>query len=99
MADSTARAPDVTSVPFTTGCRACRRPLIWYESPTGGWWAHVTHPDDGHDAVAPEPAEYINNGGEYITDEGVCHRLCDYPLAGYHASVRGSLLCVIRRTP
>jgi hypothetical protein len=34
----------------TSTCLACDGIVMWIDSPTGGWWAHVDHPDDGHDA-------------------------------------------------
>lgn len=35
---------------MTQMCRTCMRPCQWIDCPTGGWWAHLTHPEDGHDA-------------------------------------------------
>jgi hypothetical protein len=32
-------------------CGLCSNPIWFQESPTGGWWIHVAHPLDGHDAV------------------------------------------------
>lgn len=48
-ADITARelAPD-RATRFTE-CRACGQPAEWLDSPSGGWWAHLHHPADGHD--------------------------------------------------
>ena len=34
-----------------TLCRACVTPIGYIDAPTGGWWAHETHPADEHDAV------------------------------------------------
>lgn len=34
-----------------TLCRTCVTPIAYIDAPTGGWWAHDTHPADGHDAV------------------------------------------------
>lgn len=34
-----------------TLCRTCVTAIGWIDSPTGGWWAHETHPADDHDAV------------------------------------------------
>lgn len=31
-------------------CSVCRCEVRWVESPTGGWWQHIVHPDDDHDA-------------------------------------------------
>lgn len=35
-------------------CTACRGLIHFVDSPTGGWWAHVVHPSDHHDAETPE---------------------------------------------
>ncbi|MPY47094.1 hypothetical protein [Streptomyces acidicola] len=40
----------MTNNPQTT-CRTCVTPIAYVDCPTGGWWAHDTHPADGHDAV------------------------------------------------
>lgn len=34
-------------------CAVCETPIEWVACPTGGWWAHHTHPEDGHDAQPP----------------------------------------------
>jgi hypothetical protein len=34
-------------------CAVCETPIEWVDCPTGGWWAHHTHPEDGHDAQPP----------------------------------------------
>lgn len=31
-------------------CETCKTEAEWIDCPTGGWWAHWEHPDDGHDA-------------------------------------------------
>lgn len=31
-------------------CTVCQGMVGWVDSPTGGWWAHASHPADGHDA-------------------------------------------------
>ncbi|MET7944407.1 hypothetical protein [Streptomyces sp. NPDC005302] len=36
-------------------CICCDMAVGWVDAPTGGWWAHETHPEDGHDAE-PRPA-------------------------------------------
>ncbi|MGW2384444.1 hypothetical protein [Streptomyces sp. NPDC001658] len=36
-------------------CINCETPVGWVDCPTGGWWAHETHPADDHDAD-PRPA-------------------------------------------
>ena len=32
-------------------CKVCKDLAYWIDCPTGGWWAHVTRPGDGHDAA------------------------------------------------
>lgn len=32
-------------------CQQCKGAVEWIDSPTGGWWAHAVHPQDGHVAV------------------------------------------------
>lgn len=34
-------------------CAVCETPIEWVACPTGGWWAHHTHPADEHDAQPP----------------------------------------------
>jgi hypothetical protein len=37
-------------------CATCRGRIGYVDCPTGGWWAHATHPADEHDAEPrPEP--------------------------------------------
>lgn len=31
-------------------CIECGGRAQWVECPTGGWWSHEVHPEDGHDA-------------------------------------------------
>jgi hypothetical protein len=38
--------PDIGSV-----CVVCGGLIGWINCPTGGWWAHVQHPADNHDAI------------------------------------------------
>lgn len=38
-------------------CRSCGTGVQWIECPTGGWWAHLVHPPDDHDADLPHPEE------------------------------------------
>ena len=35
-------------------CKICQSSVGWVSCPTGGWWAHLVHPDDGHDAYVEE---------------------------------------------
>lgn len=39
-----------TEIDFCT----CGGLIEWISCPTGGWWAHMEHPADGHDAVGRE---------------------------------------------
>lgn len=32
-------------------CETCSGPVDWIDSPSGAWWAHWNHPEDGHDAM------------------------------------------------
>jgi hypothetical protein len=34
-------------------CAVCDTSIEWVACPTGGWWAHHNHPEDGHDALPP----------------------------------------------
>lgn len=36
-------------------CAVCQQPMQWIQCPTGGWWAHVVHPVDNHDAEDARP--------------------------------------------
>lgn len=39
--------PDI----HTSVCEVCSTNIFWQECPTGGWWIHHRHPEDGHDAA------------------------------------------------
>lgn len=44
--------PDTTPPDGTPGtCATCGQPMRYADCPTGGWWAHETHPADDHDAA------------------------------------------------
>ncbi|WP_214929181.1 hypothetical protein [Streptomyces sp. ISL-98] len=43
--------PDTVRARIQARCLICRTSIGWIDCPTGGWWAHDTHPGDGHDAV------------------------------------------------
>lgn len=45
-------------------CIHCGQPCYWVDCPTGGWWAHVQHPQDDHDADF--------NFGAPIAEAGEC---------------------------
>lgn len=51
-------------------CATCETPVGWIDCPTGGWWAHATHPADGHDAQ-PMPASE-QTGAELAEACGKC---------------------------
>ena len=38
-------------------CSVCGKPVVWVSCPTGGWWSHLDHPDDDHDATDVYPLE------------------------------------------
>lgn len=44
-------------------CEICSHPIQWINADTGGWWAHLEHPRDSHDAVA---------GGPVLVEEYLC---------------------------
>ncbi|MGW3711378.1 hypothetical protein ACWDN6_14675 [Streptomyces albogriseolus] len=50
------RQPVPTPPPMV--CATCETSVGWVSCPTGGWWAHGSHPADGHDA-APMPAAEV----------------------------------------
>lgn len=33
-------------------CTVCGQGIEWVDGPSGGWWVHLNHPADEHDAVA-----------------------------------------------
>lgn len=33
-------------------CSVCSGFIFYQDCPTGGWWIHAIHPEDGHDASA-----------------------------------------------
>jgi rubredoxin len=52
-------------------CTRCGGEVIWQDCPTGGWWYHLDHPADNHDAAAHSPFEYMNDQGEWVTPRHV----------------------------
>jgi rubredoxin len=55
-------------VVYVDTCLRCDGELVWQDCPTGGWWYHVSHPSDEHDAAAGYcPFEDMNERGEWIT--------------------------------
>jgi DNA-binding CsgD family transcriptional regulator len=47
-------AAGLTDQQIAARCTTCGQPCGWIDCPTGGWWAHASHPADGHDAAADE---------------------------------------------
>ncbi|MFF4327246.1 hypothetical protein ACFYZT_12055 [Streptomyces sp. NPDC001591] len=41
-------------------CIRCAGVIRWIACPTGGWWAHDTHPADHHDA-APDQEQHLTD--------------------------------------
>lgn len=69
-------------------CGICQGEVGWISCPTGGWWAHRSHPEDGHDAQPVQtgcPAGLMPLSGDAI--EGCVVR----PEAGHrlHRTVDG----------
>lgn len=62
-------------------CMACGCRIGWIECPTGGWWAHLTHPVDEHDAK-PITLENVANctTGNPISCVDSC---CPWPTPGF----------------
>ena len=59
-------------------CGECGGSIHWLNAPTGGWWAHDRHPDDGHDATPPR--RHHDSRGECICqtiDNPPCHWCSD----------------------
>lgn len=54
-------------------CNRCYTICYWIDCPTGGWWAHIVHPDDGHDAdPGYSPPEQMDDNGEcHVVPHGV----------------------------
>lgn len=45
-------------------CGQCGSGIHWQDCPTGGWWIHLDHPEDNHDATGEGPLGYMNARGE-----------------------------------
>jgi hypothetical protein len=53
---------------YTAKCAPCQQQCLWIECPTGGWWSHIIHPDDGHNADPGwRPAEDMDDHGYWHT--------------------------------
>ena len=52
-------------------CTVCDKRITFIECPTGGWWSHIIHQMDNHDAISPvEIHEEIDgNGVWHITKD------------------------------
>lgn len=54
-------------------CTTCEQPIGWITCPTGGWWAHVQHPADNHDAqphLRDEIAQALSEAGAFCGECG-----------------------------
>lgn len=55
---------------YVDECRRCGADLAWQPCPTGGWWHHVLHPADHHDAEPGYfPPEEMDVFGHWVTEE------------------------------
>lgn len=52
-------------------CTVCAQEIEWISCPTGGWWAHVKHSEDGHEAISPVSPRLPDGMVEYLHDPGV----------------------------
>jgi hypothetical protein len=75
-------------------CDTCKQPMHWLNAPTGGWWAHDTHPDDGHDARAAQRhtdarggciCQTLSNPPCHWCSGHCCAEHVDHCLAGFPA--------------
>lgn len=62
-------------------CMACGCRIEWIECPTGGWWAHLIHPVDEHDAK-PVTQEDVANCSTHDPVRCV-DRCCPWPTPGF----------------
>lgn len=46
--------PASDSIRPSERCTRCQGLIHWVNAPTGGWWSHVVHPSDHHDAEPPQ---------------------------------------------
>lgn len=75
-AEANAREDEPTPGDFpndvTADCTTCGGLIGWVACPTGGWWSHIVHPADGHDA---RPDKTLNPGtGFFQPGHGYTHR-------------------------
>lgn len=59
-----------------SNCAACQDVISWIDCPTGGWWAHEIHPEDGHDArptEGPCPAGLLPRDSAASVERCVVH--------------------------
>lgn len=75
-------------------CVVCGGSIHWLDAPTGGWWAHDRHPDDGHDAAPPRrtgdargecACQALANPPCAWCTETCCAEHIDHCLAGFPA--------------
>lgn len=64
-------------VTFRGVCRTCvaagrvHAAANWISCPTGGWWSHLIHPEDDHEAdIGWQPEQAMDDHGHYYTLEG-----------------------------
>lgn len=78
--------------PYYAACTDCGGSIHWLDAPTGGWWAHDRHPDDGHDAVPPRRThdsrgecicQAIGNPPCHWCSTTCCAEHIDHCLAGF----------------
>lgn len=78
--------------PYYAACTDCGGSIHWLDAPTGGWWAHDRHPDDGHDAVPPRRThdsrgecicQTIGNPPCHWCSTTCCAEHIDHCLAGF----------------
>ena len=53
-------------------CKVCDGQCHWIGCPTGGWWAHQTHPADHHDADLGWQPEQDEDHNGYTFTVGAC---------------------------
>ena len=57
---------------YAATCNDCHTLCWWQSCPTGGWWIHDQHPDNGHDANPGwQPLEIMDIYGHLDTAEPV----------------------------
>jgi len=53
---------------IVSSCLTCHAGIHWIAAPTGGWWKHLVHPEDDHDATTDvEVEEEVTGDGLWVT--------------------------------